>query len=505
MPEATAGGRLIHETTSLCRTCKNALPARVEADAAGEVWLRKRCPDHGSQQARLSTDAAWYERTRAANPAPNPPRQGLRPVEDGCPFDCGPCELHEQTVKLPVVTITSQCDLDCPICYVHNKNEGAYHMTPDELRGIVDHLVAEQGGELDLINLTGGEPTLHPHFLEFIQVAREAGVHRVSFCTNGIRLVKEPHLAERLAGLGGRVALSFDSFEREADYALQGAHLVDLKLQCLDLLERLQIDTTLIPVATKGFNDHELGRIVELGLARSNVRHVEVHTITYTGQGGVSFDPERTGRISMVEVLDRIEAQTEGLLRRDDFVPSPCAHPLCYQIAYLLLDPEGGRPISFTRFMSREDLYACLGDHLYLEPSPRLETTLQAAINELWTADDDESQRTLRILDRLLRTMFPSDKPISREAALRVSELASKAVYVHSHMDEDTFDVERAMQCCDSNCYPDGVTIPVCNSNVLFRERNPKFISQPLPWHEREGGRRDALPARPGRLLPTVR
>src|SRR5205807_864418 len=90
------------------------------------------------------------------------PLPGAGPeVEHGCPFDCGACSSHQQKVRLPVVPITSACNLDCPICYTINKNEGAYHMGPDELGRILDHL-REDHGEIDIINFTGGEPTVHP-------------------------------------------------------------------------------------------------------------------------------------------------------------------------------------------------------------------------------------------------------------------------------------------------------------------------------------------------------
>ena len=65
-----------------------------------------------------------------------------------------------------------------------------------------------------------------------------------------------------------------------------------------------------------------------------------------------------------------------------------------------------------------------------------------------------------------------------------------KAVYIHSHMDEETFDTERAVECCDSNCYPDGTTIPVCNYNVLYREKEVHFNLEPRRWNERTGGQR---------------
>jgi uncharacterized radical SAM superfamily Fe-S cluster-containing enzyme len=491
--------RLIHETSGLCKVCKNAIDVRVVARPDGEVWMRKACAAHGPQDVRISTDAAWYEATRKTERTKIPPRTTPKEVHHGCPFDCGACTSHEQKVRLPVVTITSACNLDCPICYVHNKNDGAFHMTAGDFDKVLAHLKEEHQGEIDIINLTGGEPTVHPQFLELLERAKDAGIHRVTICTNGIRLARDEGLVKRLAELGARVALSFDTFEKEADFALQGAKLFDLKMKCLDLLEKHGVDTTLIPVMTRAVNEHEIGKIIDLAVRRSNVRHIEVHTITYTGQGGVDFP--RSGRISMVEVLEEIERTTGGVLRKDDFVSSPCAHPLCYQIAYLLVDPEGGAPISFSRFVPKATIYECLSERLYIEPTRKLEEAMTDAIDRLWAVDGDaEAERALRILRKLLGDMFPKDRSITREEALRVSERASKAIYIHSHMDEETFDTERIVECCDSNCYADGTTIPVCSYNVLYREKEDHFMLQPVTWSERSGGRKKF----PG-SLPIVR
>lgn len=484
---------ILYRTTSLCRSCKNALPAEVVSSEEGEVFLRKSCPEHGEQSVKLSTDVDWYLRTRAEEPRLVAPEGERRGIEHGCPFDCGPCEQHQQKVRLPVVTITSACNLDCPICYVHNKNEDPFYMPVGDFERILTNLKREHG-EIDIINFTGGEPLLHPDFSEFLRLAREASVHRVTICSNGIRLARDESLVKRLADAGARVALSFDTFDKAVDYELQGAKLLELKLRCLELLDKHAVDTTLIPVMTKGLNDHEIGRILELALKTRCVRHVEVHTITFTGQGGTTFSRDR--RISMVEVLDRIAETTGGAIARDDFVSSPCAHPLCYQIAYLLLDPEGGPPIPFTRFLSRATIYECLADRLYLEPSRKLESALLEAIDRLWASESDEGARTLRILKRLLADLFPRDRVMTSREALRVSELASKAVYVHSHMDEETFDTERIVSCCDSNCYADGSTIPVCAYNVLYRDKEEHFMLKPMTWNVRSGGQRSFHPNR---------
>jgi uncharacterized radical SAM superfamily Fe-S cluster-containing enzyme len=489
MPPGTQPAeRAINDTTSLCKVCKNAVPARVVALANGEVWMRKDCQEHGRQEVRLSNNAEWYERTRAIQSRRAAPRIVKKEVEHGCPFDCGPCQSHAQKIRLPVVTITSACNLDCPICYVHNKNSDAFHMDVEDLRRILAHLRRDHGGDLDIVNFTGGEPTVHPRFLEFLELAREAGIHRVTICSNGIRLAKDESLVRRIAELGGRVALSFDTFEKHADKALQGADLISVKLRCLELLEKHGVDTTLIPVMTRGVNDGEIGRIIGLGLSKPNVRHIEIHTITFTGQSGASFN--RAGRISTYEVLQRIEETTGGLLHPDDFVSSPCAHPLCYQIAYLLVDPEGGEPVPFTRFLSREEIYDALSDRLYLEPTARLEIAMQDAIDRLWVEGGEAAERTLRLLKRLLGAMFPTDRAITPEQAMRAGEGMVKAVYIHSHMDEETFDTERAVECCDSNCYADGTTIPVCNYNVLYREKEEHFNLQPRRWTVRTGGQK---------------
>jgi uncharacterized radical SAM superfamily Fe-S cluster-containing enzyme len=104
---------------------------------------------------------------------------------------------------------------------------------------------------------------------------------------------------------------------------------------------------------------------------------------------------------------------------------------------------------------------------------------MRDAIDRLWAEEDPEAERTLRILKGLIARMFPVDRAILREEALRVSERASKAVYVHSHMDEETFDTERLAQCCDMNAYADGTQIPVCASKVLYRGREPRFRPGP--------------------------
>lgn len=114
---------------------------------------------------------------------------------------------------------------------------------------------------------------------------------------------------------------------------------------------------------------------------------------------------------------------------------------------------------------------------------------MRDAIDRLFASGSEESERVLRILKGVIQEMFPKDRRITYEESLRVSERASKAIYVHSHMDEETWDNERIVQCCDSNCYADGSSIPVCAYNVLYREREEHFMMKPVKRPAPRGGR----------------
>ena len=465
---------LYRTTTSLCAHCKRSVPAEIRR-RGDQVFMDKRCPEHGAAEVMIVSSAAWYEQTMAEPPVLAAPPVVKREVHQGCPYDCGPCTSHEQRVHMPVVPITSACNLDCPICYTHNKNDGAYHMSEAELRAILGHL-RRAAPEKRIINLTGGEPTQHPDFARIVELCHEEGIRRITISTHGLRFIKDEHLLEQLARIDARVVLSFDSFDPEVNRVMLGGSLLEGKLRVLDLLEKHGVNTTLLPVLARGVNSAEVGRFIELCLAKEFIRSVEFHTMTFTGQSGASFD--RSGRYTTSDLLADIEAQTGGLLRMNDFVASPIAHPLCYTVTYLLRT-QAGRWLPFPRFMERSDLRALLEGTLYLEPSIGMEARLQDIINRLWAGDIEcnESEEVLVALRSLVERMFAVG--LGPRERMAVAERSTKAVYIHSHMDEETFDTDRIRQCCVGMPGPDGTNIPSCAYNILYRERDHRFTPKP--------------------------
>ena len=465
--------QFLHDTTSLCAICKRSVSAELWK-ISQQVWMRKACPQHGKQEILISPNVNWYQAMMAMTPVLTPPHSS-RAVQQGCPFDCGACTNHQQQALLPIVSITSSCNLDCPICYTYNRNSQAYQMSEAELCAIIKHLRRADPNQR-MINLTGGEPTQHPQFERLVEICHEQGIERITISTHGLRFLKEEALLARLAQLGARIILSFDSFKAQTHQEMLGGQFLHSKMQVLSLLEKYAVDTTLLPVLVRGSNDDEVGEFVRLALQKDFIRSLELHTMTFTGQGGSAFT--RRGRYTTYDVLADLEQQTGGLLRVSDFVPSPSAHPMCYLITYLLR-LDDGRWLPFPRFMSTEDLRHLLTGNLYLQATPQVEQCLQDVITHLWSEAFicEEVEIVLVTLKSLLARLFaPGLSDVER---MQIGEHSSKAIYVHSHMDEENFDSDRIRQCCVGIREPDGSNIPSCAYNVLYRPRDARFNLAP--------------------------
>lgn len=485
MLATTSNATILNQTTSLCKICKNGVDATI-VQKEDKIYMLKNCPQHGASEVLVSSNAQWYKDTinfEAKLVSPFIKKE----VKTGCPFDCGACSSHEQKVYLPVIPITSACNLTCPICYTINKNEGAYHISLDEFQKLLD-VIKKNDPQMQLINLTGGEPTCHPQFMEIVELCHKAGIHRITISTHGLSLIRDDKMLANLAKIKARIVLSFDSFNDVTNKKMLGITATKSKLKVIERLNEYNIDTTLIPVIAKGLNDHELKDMIDLMFCTNSLRSLEIHTMTFTGQGGEEFDPE--ARITTPDVLNLIETFSEGKIQMKDFTPSPCAHPLCYQTCYLL-KLHNGEYLPFTRFMSKNQMRLLLEDNLYLEPGPKLEEVLKDVINELWSQEIDgaEADDVLKTLKKLLMEMYPAT-PITYEERQVISERSAKAIYIHAHMDEDNFDMDRIKQCSVGIPFSDQSNIPTCAYNVLYRERDANFSNRLVePITNKTGGK----------------
>jgi uncharacterized radical SAM superfamily Fe-S cluster-containing enzyme len=458
----------------LCRTCRESVDVQVLSDGEA-VYLSRRCPRCGPSRALVAESLPWFLRAQQELPAAAPP-SWTRPRDAACPDACGPCSFHAQACHLPVFSITNACDLRCPICFTYNRADELYFMSPEELARHLDFVVAATGG-VDLVNITGGEPTLHPRLSELVALARRPEIGRVTVNTNGLTIARDPGVAKRLADLGVYVILSLDTLDPERCVRIHGRDITADKRRALDVLTEHGIQTTLLMVLAGGVNEQDLPPMLDLLAGRDNVRSLTIQTMAYTGQGGGSFLPRQHLPVDGVE--RRIESATGGRIAVADFQPLPTAHPLCYGVTYLLRHPDGElHPMS--RFVDRGTIARALSTGYLLRPSDELERDLRGAVDRLWSEGADP--RLLGLFRGLIGDLYPADRTLTVAERQRVAERQVKTIYIHAHMDEDTWEVGRAMRCPDQVpviTSPDGSEprlIGACNYNLFYRHRDPRFF-----------------------------
>ncbi|MBM3302278.1 MAG: radical SAM protein, partial [Deltaproteobacteria bacterium] len=156
-------------TQSVCSRCRTIVPAKIVTDGQ-DVYFHKFCPKDGESRSLIRSDVKDYLRTeRYVKPAWKP-ETFLGDSMAGCPDGCGFCERHEQHLCMPIIEITNRCDLSCPIC-INASGEGrVWDLSLGEFCHILDKTL-ESERQVDVINLSGGEPLLHPHLIEMIDTA----------------------------------------------------------------------------------------------------------------------------------------------------------------------------------------------------------------------------------------------------------------------------------------------------------------------------------------------
>lgn len=457
----------------MCPTCRELVDA-ARFIVEGRVIMRKFCKVHGRSEALISGDSDWWLRSLVYTKPGSRPHKFSTEVKDGCPTDCGLCPDHEQHSCLPIIEITNHCNLECPICIVQNRYN--YNMTVDEFRGIIEGLI-EKEGTLDTVNLSGGEPTMHPDFLEMLAIADRPEISRISISTNGLRIASDLEFTRELARRNVYVNLQLDALRNPALQALRGGgNQASARMKALENLETAGAFTTIIATIAKGVNDDEIGDCIRLLYEKDFILSLMFQPAAYTGYGGAHFGPhDPLDIITIPDIVKAAEAQTDGMLLRDDFLPLPCSHPSCFGLTYVLKTEDGYIP--FPRFLDMDRYVNAISNRGTIRPDEDFEDSLRAAIDDLWSGADQapDNEKILRALKRSLRCMYPEDEVLDIEDRLHIGETHVKTIFIHAFMDEHTFEVDRIKKCCTHYALPDGRLIPGCAYNMFFRDKDPRF------------------------------
>lgn len=447
-------------TLSICSTCLRRVDAKVIFED-GKVFMVKHCSHHGKEKVLIATDIDYYKNTRNYNKPSEAPLKTNTSTHYGCPYDCGLCADHEQHSCLTVIEVTDRCNLTCPTCYAMSSPHYGRHRTLEEIEQMLDIIVANEG-QPDVIQLSGGEPTIHPQFFEILDIAKRKPIRHLMINTNGVRIAKDKEFTARLATYQPdfEVYLQFDSFKPEVLERMRGKDLTDVRKQAIENLNEAGLSTTLVVTLQKGQNDDEMGAIIDYAIKQPCVRGVTFQPVQVAGRTD-DFDPA-TDRITLTEVRQRILEQSP-IWKANDIIPVPC-NPDALAMAYAL--KIDGEVFPLTR---------------YVDPTVLLNNSKNTIVYE---QDERLHQHVLKIFS----TGISTDAAVNDMQSLLCCLPQVQApgldytnlfrIVIMRFLDAYDFDVRAIKKSCVHIVHKDGRIIPFETMNLFYRDDKEAYLKE---------------------------
>jgi uncharacterized radical SAM superfamily Fe-S cluster-containing enzyme len=419
-----------------------------------------------------------------------------------CPVNCGLCSNHLSHTALGNIVVTNRCDLNCWYCFFYAEKAGyIYEPTLDQIRFMVRKMREEKPIRGAALQLTGGEPTLREDLIDIIKIAKEEGVEHVQLNTDGINVAKDPTLAKRVKAAGvNTVYLSFDGVTPKTN----PKNFWEIPA-VLNNARAARLGLVLVPTVIKGVNDHEVGDMIRFGFNNIDVvRAVNFQPVSIVGRMP-RRDVEKL-RITIPDVIKRVEEQTDGVIRKDDWFPVPASTPFssfveawvglplyeltthfaCGAATYLF--QKDGKIVPLTRFIDVPGLLEFLNSEsdAMKQGKPKLMAGAKLLLKLRKLVDSSEAPQGLRLGDILYNAIVKHDYSSLGEFHKR-----SLFVGMMHFMDKYNHDEERVRRCDVHYMTPDGRIIPFCSFNVIpewYRDAIQKKYSISIQeWEKRTG------------------
>ncbi|MEP4079082.1 radical SAM protein [Haloferula sp.] len=445
MPATDAAQRkLLKNTISRCPVCHAPAPAGVWKERTDNgndrIVLSRTCTEHGKSTAVISSDARFYwlsqgsdDNRCGAGCACSADPSGLTGTLGKNAFAEKDATIEQLSTCLALIEIVDSCNLACPTCFadspVGTHSKLSYHRLPELKKRIT--AVLERKQHIEILQLSGGEPTLHPDFFELLDwIHEQVGIDYTLINTNGVRLAKDD---EFLRQLGERVSrghlqlyLQFDGPQEAGQRELRGADLRSVKQVAMERCQIIGLPVTLAMTV----NEHNLSTLwdtIEWGIGHDNCRGVSFQPMFLSGRSPTT-EPQH--HLNTADIILGSVEQSAGRLKFDDFTPLPCGDPNCATIGYLLKTPEGIRSIS--DFIDFAEVQGFLKDKVHY----RIEDLAQCGCDNTALGD------------------------ILKQFEFR--ERDTFRLFIKPFMDAWTWDEDRIDRCCTHVIRPDGKLDSFC-------------------------------------------
>lgn len=440
-------------TLSICSKCLKRVDAKIVFQN-DNVYMLKRCPEHGNEKVLIANDIKYYKSIRNYAKTSETPLKFNTPTHYGCPYDCGLCTDHEQHSCLSLIEVTDRCNLTCPTCYAESSPTYGRHRTLEEIEMMFDVIVANEGRP-DVVQISGGEPTIHPDFFKILDIAKSKPIRHIMLNTNGIKIANDEEFVKKLKSYtpNFEIYLQFDSFKKEALEKLRGKDLREIRIKALENLNKYDLSTTLVVTLQKGVNNDEIGKIIDFALKQKCVRGVTFQPVQVAGRLE-NFDPA-TERYTLTEVRKDILEQAK-IFKPNDLIPVPC-NPDALVMAYAL--KLGDKVIPLTNMINPDDLLDSTSRNtIVYEQDEELKTHLLkmfSTANSVETVTDTLNS----IICCLPQISAPN---LGYENLFRI--------IIMQFIDAYNFDVRSIKKSCVHIVNKDGKIIPFETMNLFYRD-----------------------------------
>lgn len=451
---------LKEESKSICPECHDIIDCQIFF-RDDKVYMRKSCSEHGSFETLIYSDAGDYVAAEKMNKPGAKPLHYQRAVVDGCPDDCGLCPDHKQHTCIGVIEITDKCNLNCPVCFA--QTDSSFSLPLENVKEMID-LYVKCEGKPEVLQISGGEPTIHPDIFEILEYVGEKGIGYPLLNTNGIKLAdrdfarKISETMESTLDYQGVpiIYLQFDGFSDDIYETLRGRPLLDKKMKAIENCREFGMNITLVPTIVKGVNEHEIGKIAEFALNDNNIKMINYQPGAFVGRYGLENNIDN--RITIPELLENLESQTSGVLKKNNFINVPCPYPTCSVCTYVYKYKD--EILALTEIFDVDDYMESFVNRTM--PDEEIASEVQEALDALLSMSAVmTSEKTGDAICTTCGISIPNIKELIEGITI---------ISIHHFMDDYNFDIKRAMKCCVTEILPNGDMIPFCVYNNLKRK-----------------------------------
>jgi 7,8-dihydro-6-hydroxymethylpterin dimethyltransferase len=457
MPSKQKNYQYLENTVSLCPHCLKRVDAKIVVKD-GKIFILKYCFTHDEQEEILEENAKYYlSRMQYTKPGSVSKTQTERKA--GCPFDCGLCPEHEQHSCIGLIEVTNNCDLKCPTCYASSGNGDFLPL--EKIEKMLDFFLDSEFGNAEILQISGGEPTTHPQIIDIIKLARGKKIKYVMLNTNGLRIAADENFVKELSQFVGgfEVYLQFDGFDDKIYEHLRGRSLSEIKQQAIKNLTKYKIPITLVSTIERGVNDQELGKIVEFGINTKYIRGVNFQPVAFFGR---LKNIDAQNRITITGIIEKIDQQMSGMVKKGDFFPLPCNVD---RVAIAYLYRVNGEFVPLTRDLKVKDYLPVIRNTFKFDPEDFLQDLTKRVFSP-----GGSCCNYLGLLNNF-RKLIPKNYFLksAEEKIDYVSENTFR-ISVTSFVDAYNFDMKSMKKECVHIITPDLKKIPFSAYNMLHRK-----------------------------------